>query len=211
MYLYKNGKINFAQLLAYNITMQTFNTLIQTKNFVKANTLDQAMFSVLCLQANITNYFNINTTIDNSMGPYLAMLNWLNLTTVKSALGLTNLTFSKGWKVYNALIDDEERSALMILSKVVSKIPTLLYNGNMDLVCNYLGTQAYARELEWPGKLGYINSKITNFTLANTVVGTIQKYSNLTRLTISGAGHISLYDKPMVTYNMLYKWLNNKF
>ena len=210
-YLYKNNKINMQQLLAYSIEMSTFNSLLQSKDFIKANSLDQAMFSVLCLQGNIDNYFNINTTTDSSMAPYLAMLKWLNQTSTKQALGVTNLTFSKGWKAYNALIDDEERSALMILSKVLSKIPVLLYNGNLDLVCNYLGTQAYANNLEWDGRLGYLNSKVNNYTINNKVVGTIQKYSKLTRLTIFGAGHISLYDQPMVTYTMLYRWLNNKF
>lgn len=210
LYLYKNNKINFKQLLAYNITIKTFNSLIDNKNFIKANILDQALFSILCLQANITNYFNINSSFDISMGPYLAMLTWLNQTSTRQALGVANLTFSRGWPAYNALNDDEERSALIVLSKVLSKIPVLLYNGILDLVCNYLGTDAYARELEWPGRLGYLASKVNNFTIANKVVGNIQKYSNLTRLTIFGAGHISLYDKPQVTYKMLYKWLNGK-
>lgn len=38
----------------------------------------------------------------------------------------------------------------------------MLYNGNMDLICNMDGTATYSTNLKWPGQQAF--NKATNYT-----------------------------------------------
>ena len=75
-----------------------------------------------------------------------------------------------------------------------------------------MGTEAYARELVWPGQQCYASTPETQWLLANgTLGGWVQAFGNLTRLVIANAGHMSPFDQPPSAHQMLYQWLSNAF
>jgi carboxypeptidase D len=41
-----------------------------------------------------------------------------------------------------------------VLPKVLEKIPVLIYAGDQDLICNYVGLEAMIKELSWNGATG---------------------------------------------------------
>jgi carboxypeptidase D len=42
----------------------------------------------------------------------------------------------------------------MVLPKVLARIPVLLFAGDQDLICNYVGLEAMMQAMEWNGAKG---------------------------------------------------------
>lgn len=211
VYLGTMGRISSAQVEAANITYETFLQFLAAKEWIRADKYDNAESTVLCLQGNVTDIYNIDLAHDTSEPPYLAMIAWLETPAVQSALNVPNATFASGDAPYRALSRDEEKSSLSQLSDVVGNIPVLLYNGQQDYVCNYIGTQNYAANMSWAGQSCYNKASVIDWSVGSDALGYYQVYSNLTRLVVYHAGHILPFDQPYAAHEMLYSWLNGTF
>jgi carboxypeptidase C (cathepsin A) len=45
-------------------------------------------------------------------------------------------------------------SSIIVLPKVLARIPVLLFAGDQDLICNYVGLEAMIQAMEWNGAKG---------------------------------------------------------
>jgi carboxypeptidase D len=46
------------------------------------------------------------------------------------------------------------KSSFTILPQVLERIPVLIFAGDQDLICNYVGLEAMIKDLEWNGQTG---------------------------------------------------------
>ena len=85
----------------------------------------------------------------------------------------------------------------------------LLYNGDSDLVCDYLGTQLWSNAVKWPFQSQFLSAPKQAFTARGEQAGTYRKASTLTQLVVNDAGHMVPFDQPMHALELLQQFVNN--
>jgi cathepsin A (carboxypeptidase C) len=74
---------------------------------------------------------------------------------------------------------------------ILEQIPVLIYAGDADFICNWLGNQAWTEALEWPGQKDFNKASIKDIKLdSGDKYGKIKSSGNFTFLQIFGAGHM---------------------
>ncbi len=56
--------------------------------------------------------------------------------------------------VHHAFQENKMNSSFTILPQVLEKIPVLIFAGDQDLICNYVGLEAMIKDLTWKGETG---------------------------------------------------------
>ncbi|ORY83855.1 Alpha/Beta hydrolase protein [Protomyces lactucae-debilis] len=83
-------------------------------------------------------------------------------------------------------------------------LPILLYVGENDFVCNYIGVEKYLDSLFWSGSTGYSQSKQTARKWEG---GFGWSYKNLVYLRVANAGHAVPESQPAIALELLARWL----
>jgi len=82
------------------------------------------------------------------------------------------------------------RSFLNTLSTVVqSGIQVLVWAGDADWICNWMGNLAAANSLTWSGKSTFASKAVVPYTVSGTSYGEFKTVGNLSWLRVYGAGH----------------------
>lgn len=141
---------------------------------------------------------------------------YLNRDDIKSTLGVDqNLKY----KSCNLQINMDFQSAGDWMSPYVRFLPDILesgiriliYAGDADFICNWIGNKAWTKELEWKGKFEF-NTSIDKewYGKGKESVGQIRTFENFTFLRIYQAGHMVPYDQPEASSDMINGWLKNE-
>ncbi|KAJ3117543.1 hypothetical protein HK100_000800 [Physocladia obscura] len=89
-------------------------------------------------------------------------------------------------------------------------VRVLIYAGDADFVCNWIGNIAWLTEMEWNGSAGFQAAPDQDFLVGNDeIVGKFRTFGNLTWVKIFDAGHMVPYDKPAASLEMLNNWILN--
>jgi len=82
-------------------------------------------------------------------------------------------------------------------------IDVLIYAGDMDFICNWLGNKAWTLQLEWDGKDDFNSAEDIAVTIDGEEVGELRNADKLTFFRVYKAGHLSPMDQPKVTLEMV--------
>ena len=159
-----------------------------------------------------------------------ALQTYLDSDAVRAALHLPPSAQSGKWGLGNGssfveqgLIPDlNAPTSLPLWPALLAKIRIVAYNGNFDLICNHLGTDAYLRSLDWPGQADFLAAPRKVWTVpaaaaaaaatatdssgsgrAAAMAGWSRSGGNLTQLVIANAGHMAPADAPVACMDML--------
>ena len=86
-------------------------------------------------------------------------------------------------------------------------IPALIYAGDVDFICNYLGNQAWSYALEWNGGDAFRSAEEHEWGDAKGLARTAE---GLTFLQVYDAGHMVPSDQPEVALDMLKVFLSGE-
>ncbi|GMM52796.1 carboxypeptidase C [Starmerella bacillaris] len=157
---------------------------------------------------------------DSSDGLCYPQMDWiaeyLNTEEVREALGITDVEkfescnfdvnsgflFNGDWMLpyYTNVID------LLELG-----IPVLDYAGLADFICNALGTDNFASQVEWSGHEEFASSPVKPWLLKDgSKAGRFRNYKHFTSLQIYEAGHMAPYNQPQALFEMVDEWVNKK-
>ena len=128
---------------------------------------------------------------------------------VKSYVGCDNQVFRNF-----ILSGDEPKPFQQFISEILElSIPVLLYAGDKDYICNWLGNRGWSNELEWSGKDTFTNATIENWysKIDNSHAGTVQSNGLLTFLRVFDAGHMVPFDQPSNSLDMVNRWISGDF
>jgi cathepsin A (carboxypeptidase C) len=102
-----------------------------------------------------------------------------------------------------------------LVPSILAKIPVLIYAGDADFICNWLGNQAWTNALEWPGQKAFNRAEITSLSLdgskATKEYGKIKTSGNFTFMQIYGAGHMVPMDQPENSLDFFNRWLGGEW
>ncbi|KAK9379232.1 Alpha/Beta hydrolase protein [Kockiozyma suomiensis] len=165
------------------------------------------------------NVYDIRTTCEDTENLCYPQMGWiskfLNDAAVKSAVGAEvdlfescnfdinrNFLFNGDWmKPYHYAVPH-------ILA---AGVPVLIYAGDKDFICNWLGNQGWTNALEWDGAKDFQSAPTKDWVLGDKTVGTVQNSGNFTFLRVFDAGHMTPFDQPEAAADMVLQWTNGNF
>jgi cathepsin A (carboxypeptidase C) len=100
-----------------------------------------------------------------------------------------------------------------VVPGVLEKIPVLIYAGDADFICNWLGNQAWTDALEWPGQKKFQDAKLESLKIdqSSKEYGKVKTSGNFTFMQIYGAGHMVPMDQPESSIDFFNRWLGGEW
>lgn len=100
-----------------------------------------------------------------------------------------------------------------LVPDLLKQIPVLVYAGDADFICNWLGNRAWMEALEWKGKKGYNAAKTKDLLLSDdgSPIGSVKASGNFTFVRLHAGGHMVPYDQPVASLDMLNRWLDGEW
>ncbi|PNT75133.1 hypothetical protein BRADI_1g28006v3 [Brachypodium distachyon] len=92
-----------------------------------------------------------------------------------------------------------------------SHIKVLIYAGEYDLICNWLGNSRWVNSMEWSGKQAFVSSTDKPFIVDGKEAGVLKSYGPLSFLKVHDSGHILPTDQPKAALEMLNRWIWKSF
>ncbi|KZP21532.1 alpha beta-hydrolase [Athelia psychrophila] len=102
-------------------------------------------------------------------------------------------------------------SAITLLPSILEKIPILLFAGDQDFICNYMGIESMIQAMTWGGATGLGTVKTEVFSVEENPVGTWVSSRNLTYVKLFNASHMAPYDVPYPTHDMILRFMGMNF
>lgn len=139
---------------------------------------------------------------------------YLNRRDVQEALGVEPSTFEGcANSVFNSflLTGDSSRPFHYDIADLLEQdLPVLIYAGDKDFICNWVGQEMWIDALEWSGADLYKDAKVRDWKTENTGVaaGTVKSANGLTFLRVFEAGHMVPYDQPENALDMVNRWIS---
>ncbi|KAL2328559.1 hypothetical protein Fmac_021986 [Flemingia macrophylla] len=171
----------------------------------------QNIFELILSDAKDINYYDIRKKCEGSLcydfGKVEILLNQEN---VKSALGVgSDLQFiSCSDTVHDALNEDWMKNwEVGIPSLLEDGIKVLVYAGEEDLICNWLGNSRWVHSMEWSGQKAFATSPTLTFVVDGVEAGSLNSYGPLSFLKVYEAGHLVPMDQPKAALQMLKSWM----
>ncbi|XLR51238.1 hypothetical protein S83_001910, partial [Arachis hypogaea] len=137
---------------------------------------------------------------------------WYHKKTVRDALGVGDLDFvSCSSTVYDAMMQEWMRNLEVgIPALLEDEIQVLVYAGEEDLICNWLGNSRWVHAMEWSGQNEFGAASTIPFLVDGTAAGTLKSHGPLAFLKVNEAGHMVPMDQPKAALQMLTNWMQGK-
>jgi cathepsin A (carboxypeptidase C) len=137
---------------------------------------------------------------------------FLNSESVKQQLGVTKRWGSCNYVVNAAFQGDWMHNFQTMLPDMLgSGIRVLIYAGDVDYICNWLGNKHWTLAMEWPHKEDFNQAEDKPYTLpgTNDAAGRLRTSNDFSFMQVYQAGHMVPMDKPQVALDMLDGFLSN--
>lgn len=165
--------------------------------------------SILEITGNI-NYYDIRKKCTVSLCyDFSNMEKFLNEKSVRDALGVGDIEFvSCSGEVYQALITDWMRNLEVGIPALLEDgIKILVYAGEYDLICNWLGNWRWVHAIEWSGQKDFEAAPNVPFIVDSWEAGVHKSHGPLSFLKVHDAGHMVPMDQPKASLVMIGKWM----
>jgi cathepsin A (carboxypeptidase C) len=143
---------------------------------------------------------------------------WVNNERVMDALGVK----VNGYHSCNSnmtedfmMTGDWMKPFSLLVPTLLEQIPVLIYAGDKDYICNWLGNLAWTNELKWPGQESYNAADFLPLVMGSShegrEYGQVKSAMNLTFMRIYEAGHMTPMDQPDKSLDFLNRWLGGEW
>ncbi|MBA0701319.1 hypothetical protein Goari_020439 [Gossypium aridum] len=85
-------------------------------------------------------------------------------------------------------------------------IKLLVYAGEYDLICNWLGNSRWVHAMQWSGRKEFVASPEVPFVVDGLEAGVLKTHGSLGFLKVHDAGHMVPMDQPKAALEMLKRW-----
>ncbi|KAK4440693.1 Serine carboxypeptidase-like 48 [Sesamum alatum] len=168
---------------------------------------------VLAASGGGINYYDIRKKCQGSLCyDFSNAEEFLNKNSVKNALGVGDIVFvSCSSVVYEAMRGDWMKNFELGLPELLQDgIRLLIYAGEYDLICNWLGNSRWVDNMTWSGQKDFLSAPSVSFTVDGAKAGEQKSHGPLTFLKVYNAGHMVPMDQPKASLEMLRRWIAGK-
>ncbi|GKA58472.1 serine carboxypeptidase-like protein [Tanacetum coccineum] len=209
-YALANNIISVSDYDSINTKMPGTNTSICYSAF---RTCQRILEDVIYSTKNI-NYYDIRKKCEGNLCyDFSEVEKFLSETSVKTALGVpSSIQFvSCNHTVYEAMIDDWMRNLEVGIPALLEQnIQFLVYAGEYDLICNWLGNWRWVHAMPWSGQKEFVAASNVSFIIEGKEAGILKNHGPLTFLKVRNAGHLVPMDQPDAALKMLELWTSGK-
>ncbi|XP_076583487.1 lysosomal protective protein isoform X1 [Chaetodon auriga] len=136
-----------------------------------------------------------------------AQRNWLNRGDVRKALHIPDTL--PAWDLCNDAVGEQYTTIYPTMKDAYLKLLSLglralVYNGDTDMACNFLGDQWFVEDLGLEA-----TTKYQTWIHDDQIAGFWQQFGNITFLTVKGAGHMVPQWAPGPAFGMFQSFLKN--
>lgn len=140
------------------------------------------------------------------------LLKYLNSKEVRAALHVSPKV--KSWNFCSGFIGQTYRHEYAEMDRFYKvllglKKRVLVYNGDLDLACNFLGDQWFVDRLGAPLKSPKRHWLVVDEKGQNQIAGFVKDFENISFMTVKGAGHMVPTDKPVEALEMFKRFLKD--
>ncbi|KAK9676379.1 hypothetical protein RND81_11G073300 [Saponaria officinalis] len=181
-------------------------TISCTTSYLLCNTI----FAAIKLLTGDTNYYDIRKKCEGRLCyDFSNMEKFLDQTSVKTALGVGDIDFvSCSRTVYSAMLTDWMRNLEVVIPDLLQDdVKVLVYAGEYDLICNWLGNWRWVHAMEWSGQKDFVAAPEIPFKVDGSQAGILKTHGPLSFLKVHDAGHMVPMDQPKAALEMLKRWI----
>ncbi|PIN05990.1 Serine carboxypeptidases (lysosomal cathepsin A) [Handroanthus impetiginosus] len=181
-----------------------------TISCVAAYIVCNTIFSSIFARAGNVNYYDIRKKCEGSLCyDFSNVEKFLNQKSVRGALGVGDIEFvSCSTTVYEAMLVDWMRNLEVGIPALLEDgIKLLVYAGEYDLICNWLGNSRWVHAMEWRGQKAFVASPEVPFEVDGAKAGLLTSHGPLSFLKVHDAGHMVPMDQPKASLEMLKRWM----
>ncbi|CAI8602072.1 unnamed protein product [Vicia faba] len=174
-----------------------------------ANVACNLIFNDILLHAGGVNYYDIRKKCEGSLCyDFSNMEKFLNQESVRDSLGVGEIRFvSCSTEVYMAMLVDWMRNLEVGIPLLLKDgINLLVYAGEYDFICNWLGNSRWVHAMKWSGQKEFVASPDVPFVVNGSQAGLLKSHGPLSFLKVHDAGHMVPMDQPKAALEMLKKW-----
>ncbi|THU80421.1 alpha/beta-hydrolase, partial [Dendrothele bispora CBS 962.96] len=110
--------------------------------------------------------------------------------------------------------DRAHPSVLHVAALLERGIRVLVYVGEYDWLCNWVGQERWVHRMEWSGRDEFVRKEMEQWNVEidgeRRKSGRIKSANGLTFLVVDKAGHMMPYDKPKEALYLLQGWISKE-
>ena len=199
-FAYQNNLITEEQYSSMNSSYVKCKALLEKQEWQSAFFICSGIMEVVLNNNPGINVYNIDTQCNPPPLCYNLdpITNYLNDPSVQQHLGVKNID----WEACNdevngnfVPIDEEESYSSDIPIILGAGHPVMLYNGKLDLICNYVGGLQLLEAMSWSQEQNWNDQSFSSWTVKGQTAGQIKSYANLTYVQVEQAGHMVPHDQ----------------
>eukprot|EP01120_Amphizonella_sp_Union-15-10_P013034 TRINITY_DN597_c0_g1_i1.p1 TRINITY_DN597_c0_g1~~TRINITY_DN597_c0_g1_i1.p1 ORF type:complete len:429 (-),score=52.06 TRINITY_DN597_c0_g1_i1:23-1309(-) len=213
-FAYMNKLIDSATYNQINKTYPSCQQHILNQQWTLASYVCSLLMGMVLQEAGNINVYDIKLPCIGSLCYDLTdIVKYMNLPEVKQRLGVKNDIV---WQTCNNDVNsrfgvDSIRSFRWELPAVLkSGIRVVVYSGDLDLICNYVGGYAWVSSMDWPGQQDFNKAPHLTWKVNGNPAGLSTSAMNLTFVQVFEAGHMVPHDQPQNALALLTNILNDK-
>lgn len=159
------------------------------------------------------NPYDVRDVCNDSCYPQTGWIEqYLNQEAVKDAVGAEPIEFvgcdPQVGSEFFFQADHSVNFAPVVAEILAADIPILIYAGDKDWICNWLGNRDWTNRLEWPHHEEFADAKVQPWFVDGKESGTTKNADLLTFLRIYDAGHMVPFNQPRNAVAMLNHWIS---
>lgn len=164
-------------------------------------------------ETGLNNYDIRKPCIGSLCYPMDYTLSFFDRPEVKAALGVHP---GVHWEPCSAAVhvlfttDWQSNFDYMIPVLLDAGVRVMIYAGDMDFICNFVGNLNWVKSLAWPGQQEFITAPENEFKVGERWAGTERRAGLLSFVRIYAAGHMVPMDQPEVSLYMVHRFLRGE-
>jgi carboxypeptidase C (cathepsin A) len=217
MFAYGRGMIDEPAFEETETLYEECKKLIEEKRSKEASEKCDMIFEVISREAGDFNQYDVTR---DCIGPLCYdmedIIKYFNRVDVMKAIH-ADRGVKTSWEPCDAKVHEEIQNDWFVSERypdvpslLANDISVLVYNGNNDFVCNFMGSETWVRSMEWAGKDAYAKTVRSPWNVNNATAGYVNEADNLTMLIVRNAGHLVPHDQPENSWNMLMTFLRGR-
>lgn len=177
-------------------------------------TCQSSQFSPILQANNNLNYYDIRRPCEGDLCyDFSKMSKFLNQDKIKKELGARKDWVECDRSVYSDMLNDWMVNYQDDVHDLLTDgIRVLIYAGNKDLICNWLGNRRWVDTLKWEGSSKWLASKDFEWQVDGKKAGLVKESKNmdLVFVQVDDAGHMVPMDQPKNSLDMIDRFLKMK-
>jgi len=169
------------------------------------------MFEMLATFTGGINWYDFRLL--NQPLPTDHIVRFLKLKETRKALHVESpYEFGTDSAVFMSLLDDNMKTTKPLFPALFKRYKVLLYQGNYDLRDGVVSNSRWIETIDWEGKTRFKYSpRQVWLSSSGLLQGYVQQYTNLTRVVLTGCGHLAPADAgcPAASLEMISRHIDN--